>query len=160
MREFKANSAGFTLIELMVVIAIAAILLTVGVPMMRSTTANSEADSVRQTLELDINFARNKAITFAENVIITPAASGFDGGWTINLKASGDLIRARDAYDDDVDITSAVFNDATPIEFDVEGRSITDGALTIKVDGCTGNRVRILTLNKIGQLIVTEAACS
>ncbi|MBQ0727235.1 MAG: GspH/FimT family protein [Thalassolituus oleivorans] len=159
MREFKANSAGFTLVELMVIIAIIAILLTVAVPMIRNIPANSQADSARQLLELDINVARNKAITFSENVLMTPNAGGFQDGWTITLKNSGEMIRQHKAFDDSVTVTSDTFTDAAPIEFDVEGRALLTGSLKISVDGCTGNRVYTMKLNMIGQLIVTEGPC-
>lgn len=54
---------GFTLIELMIVIAIVGILLTVGIPSMRTAISNSRAATLKDTLLIDIMYARNYAIT-------------------------------------------------------------------------------------------------
>jgi len=54
---------GFTLVELMIVMAIAGILLAVAAPGLRVFIANSSANSLSSTLLIDIMFARNHAIS-------------------------------------------------------------------------------------------------
>jgi type IV fimbrial biogenesis protein FimT len=54
---------GFTLVELMIVMAIAAILMAVAAPGMRAYISNSSANSLSSTLLIDIMYARNHAIS-------------------------------------------------------------------------------------------------
>lgn len=55
------NSAGFTLIEILVVMAVAAILLTVGVPSMRSMVLNNRLVTETNGLVGDVQLARSEA---------------------------------------------------------------------------------------------------
>lgn len=75
---------GFTLIELIIVMAIAGILLAAVAPSMRAFIANSASKSLSNTLLIDIMYARNYAITNSVIVKMLPigenpaAADGFD----------------------------------------------------------------------------------
>ena len=60
MSVFK--SKGFTLIELMVTVAIAAVLLTLGVPSFTKLMTKNQLSGEIQTLQGTINFARSEAI--------------------------------------------------------------------------------------------------
>ncbi|MEH6450762.1 MAG: GspH/FimT family pseudopilin [Oleispira sp.] len=54
---------GFTLVELMIVMAIVGILLAVAAPGMRAYISNSSSNSLSSTLLIDIMYARNHAIS-------------------------------------------------------------------------------------------------
>lgn len=73
------NQLGFTLIELMVTIAVAAILLTIGVPSLTSLYESSRAGSEIQKINDAFLFARNQAINYGSTVTICPYAASTCG---------------------------------------------------------------------------------
>ena len=66
---------GFTLIELMVVLAIVGILSMIAAPSMRTYISNSSANSLSSTLLIDIMYARNHAISNTVVVKMIPIGS-------------------------------------------------------------------------------------
>jgi type IV fimbrial biogenesis protein FimT len=66
--------AGFTTVELLVTIAVAAVLLTLAVPSMRTLIQNMRMTSQANDLISDINFARSEAIKRSANVTICQSA--------------------------------------------------------------------------------------
>lgn len=79
----KAKSHGFTLVELMVTVAIAAILLTVGVPSMRNMIESQRARSISGELHSALTLARSEAIKRNANVTLSPQNSAWINGWQI-----------------------------------------------------------------------------
>jgi type IV fimbrial biogenesis protein FimT len=76
--------AGFTLIELMVVVLIAAILLGVGVPALQSLIARNQLDAAADGFASALSEARSEAAKLGINVGLTPVPAGgldWSGGW-------------------------------------------------------------------------------
>lgn len=68
-----SNSRGFTLIELMFTIGLAAIIAAIGIPAFRSMIANNRLGSQTTELAAAINFARSQAITHNTTVTLCRA---------------------------------------------------------------------------------------
>ena len=91
MQRQTHNPLGFTLIELMMTIAIATILLTLGLPSVGSMVSSSESRTARQQLWTALNVARAGAVTGNRRHVICPSTdhancSGglrWDNGWII-----------------------------------------------------------------------------
>lgn len=77
---------GFTLIELMVTIAIAAIVLTMGVPSFLSLIQNNRMITVTNDFVTDLNLARSEAIKRSSRVTLCKSADGAtciqEGDWS------------------------------------------------------------------------------
>lgn len=67
---------GFTLIDLMITLAVAAILLTAGVPALGSFIAAQRVTTNSNLLVADLNFARTRAISDYNPIVICPSTDG------------------------------------------------------------------------------------
>lgn len=109
----KRSRNGFTALELMVTMAIVAILLSAGVPALRNYTWNQRMKAAMDTLQSDLKLARGRAISHNARTVICPAENAADcsgqsrwqDGWIVFTDLNGDrhrqsgepLIRQADA---------------------------------------------------------------
>ncbi len=86
---------GFTALELLVTMAVIAILLTVGVPAFRNYSWNLRMQAAMNTLQSDLKLARGRAISHNTQTVICPAASADDcsgrSAWQEGWIVFGDL---------------------------------------------------------------------
>lgn len=71
------RNKGFTLIELMVVVAIAAILLAVAVPMLQPQIASASAKATAGNIADALRYARQYALNTSNLVTFTPSGCGY-----------------------------------------------------------------------------------
>ena len=89
---------GFTLVELMISVAVAAILCAVSAPALGSLIHNETARASRNTLVTSLNLARNMAVTGQGRVVVCPSidqhtCSGsewWQHGWIVFEDKNGD----------------------------------------------------------------------
>lgn len=87
---------GFTMVELMITLVIAAILLAIGVPGFSAFIQNSRIDTQTQTLRTSLNFAREEAVKRAAPVSVcrsnnqTGCAGNWEDGWLVFVDADRD----------------------------------------------------------------------
>lgn len=76
---------GFTLIELMVTVAIAAVLAFVAIPSLTTYMRNAALTSAANTLLASMNAARSEAMKRGQNAMVVPANNGTDwnNGWIV-----------------------------------------------------------------------------
>ena len=107
------DAVGFTLIEAMVVTAITAVTLTLGLPSFNGTLERHRLSASLHLLSADMAMARNSAIMRREQVVVCPGAPDagcradhdWSSGWLVfrdpdgnrQPDAAGDLLRATDA---------------------------------------------------------------
>lgn len=109
---------GFTLIELMVTLAIAAVLLVVGVPSFVEFQRNSELTSQTNSLVAALNAARTEAMKRNTNAYVIPGGSAnkWSDGWIV----FADTNRSGVVYDAATDFT-VLTQSAAPAYFNSSG---------------------------------------
>ena len=86
------RTRGFTLIELVVTMAIAAVLMMVAVPSFVNFQRNSQLTSLTNSLVASIYAARGEAMKTGFNAFVVPTANGSDWttGWIVFVDHNGD----------------------------------------------------------------------
>jgi len=108
------NSSGFTLVELMVTLAIAIILLSVGVPSFTGTIENSRLTTAANKLISATNLARSEAIKRGVRVTACKSSNG------TACTASGDWAQGWIVFTDEDN--NATYNNATETLLRVAGK--------------------------------------
>jgi type IV fimbrial biogenesis protein FimT len=79
------KQSGTTLLELLVVLAIAAILLAIGIPSFASLASSNHLTSATNSMVASLHLARSEAIKRNSRTVLCPSASGtacaVSGGW-------------------------------------------------------------------------------
>lgn len=89
MNKYK----GFTLIELMITVAIMSIMLTVGLPSFQSIIASSRLTSSANAMISALQLARSEALKQHKTVIIAPQKDkGWSDGWGVFIDLNKDDI--------------------------------------------------------------------
>ncbi|MDG2175706.1 MAG: GspH/FimT family pseudopilin [Gammaproteobacteria bacterium] len=98
---YIGKNKGFTMLELLITLAILAILSTVAIPSLVDTLGRMSVNSGARNLVGTLNLARSEAVRRSQDVSICPTANGLDcaannwtGGWIVfvdnNNDADGD----------------------------------------------------------------------
>jgi type IV fimbrial biogenesis protein FimT len=100
---------GFTLVEMMTVLAVVAILLTVAAPSFSDFIVTQRIRNASYELFADLSYARSEALKRNGTVDVASASgtSAWAGGWTISVTASGTTttLRSHAAFPDSMVIT-------------------------------------------------------
>src|SRR5512133_2253989 len=79
----KTGSQGFTLVELLVTLAVAGILASLAMPSYREFVANQRIKTASFDLMSSLTLARSEAIKRAAQVTVAPAGGTWANGWSV-----------------------------------------------------------------------------
>lgn len=159
---------GFTLVELMVTVAVAAILLAVALPSFQGSLRSNRVATATNEALASLALARSEAIRNTRGAGVCASANGsscganWNSGWLVWSDADSD--GAIDAGETIVRYSQgkasvAMTGTATTLTFDRRGRAI-GGLQTIGIapaDAATP--ARCITVGATGQTRVAQAAC-
>jgi type IV fimbrial biogenesis protein FimT len=168
------RSAGITLIELLTVLAIAAVLLGVAAPSFQQALQRMRLQAATNDLQAAIDLTRSQAITRGGQVLMAPLGDEWQSGWAVFLDHNGNrrpdsgepLLYRHDPLRSDIHITSKFTSGNTPayLAYNAAGRTCSAASsLTARwgtISLTQGNNTRNLKINMLGRLRVCDPATS
>ncbi len=176
----RISSAGFTLIELMVVIVVLVLLITIGIPSFREIIQNNRAATLSSHFISAVHYTRSEAIRRGAPVTLCPAsnasqtacgaAGNWDNGWIVFsdpnsdgvIASANDRLRVWDALEGNSTVTTSqgrLTFAGTGFATAGAGNGAA-GQYTLSAEDCSGNHARIVSITSTGRTTVTAGACS
>ncbi len=164
-QQFRQEQRGFTLIEVLVVVAIASILVSMAVPSFNTAIQNSRMKSESNGLLGAIAYTRTEAIRRGNNVHFSRRnGTNWNGGFVAwidtnnnNTWNTGEEIRLWEPLHSSMSLSSG--NGRTQFIFKASGMVDNDDELTL-CDNRSGESGRELTLLISGLASLSEVTCS
>ncbi len=145
----KGRSSGFSLLELMIVITLAAVITAVGIPSFQNTVANQRRTAVVNELALAFNLARSEAIKRVRYVSICKSIDGatcggpvveWEDGWIIFANVDNATPGTVDPGDEIIRVHPALNDTLT-----LRRTGVVDGFVSFRPSGTLGTSLVNLT---------------
>jgi type IV fimbrial biogenesis protein FimT len=85
--------SGFTLVELIVVLAIGGIIMAIAAPAFNTLVLNNRLKAAVADLQSSLYFARSEAMKRGASVEVTPNSGNWKNGWVVKISAGAELRR-------------------------------------------------------------------
>jgi type IV fimbrial biogenesis protein FimT len=156
----RLTSHGFTLIEIIVTIALVAVLSGLAGPAFREYLGNQRIKSASFDLMSAISFARSEAIKRNADVRLCASSTNWAAGWSVKIGAADcsgtTVLRTQDAYNGIV-----IEGSSTTLSYSNDGRPAASSTFDIKLPTTiSGVRCRRVTTDLIGTPRSVDLACS
>ena len=157
MKQLKL-SAGFTLVEMMVVISIIAILAAVAIPSFQSLIRNQRIKNSSYEMFISLMVARSEAIKRNKDVIIAPVTAGsWQDGWTVSVVLPSAVLKNQEALKG-----IAVSGAPASLTYKRTGRlsATATPSFQFDINPADSNFIRCITIELSGLPRTKKGACS
>lgn len=159
----RSNHPGFSLIELMVTIAVAAVLLAVAAPSFNDATLSGKLTSYANNLVASAALARAESIKRNATVTLCVSSNGsscassgsWEDGWIVVLSDGTTIIQAQPTAVSGYKITEA--SSKRSLTFQPTGVGATTATLTVcRATPTVGSQERVVSISATGRASVTR----
>ena len=159
------KSAGFTLYELMVLVAVASVIISFGVPAFQSMVQNSRSVTHTNDLVTALNLGRSEAtrrgapidLCASTDAATCSGSNDWSSGWIARTPA-GEVLRTWPARSGGAGVLTS---NVPSIRFQARG-SLAAGVapqLVMQLPHCSNDGRRVVTVNVAGRIAVNREAC-
>lgn len=131
LKPAPQKNQGFSLLELMIGLAIIAILLMAGLPSYGTWMQNLQIRNAAEAVHDGLQFARSEAVRANTSIALT---LGTATAWTVSVVSSGEILQSRSEKDGSANVTvAATPGGATTVTFNGFGRVVAnnDGSASL-----------------------------
>lgn len=152
----RHRSSGFTLPELLAVLAITGILVAIALPGFASLIANQRARSISADLMTALARARSEAVKRNTDISLSPSANGWAGGWSIMHPTDSSI-----TLDTHGPINDSTITGPAEVVFQANGRGRANSNLTFDVmpEHATAHRCIGIDLSGRPKQTIQDTAC-
>ena len=148
------RQSGFTIIELIVVVAILGIILAIATPSFQQMIANQRISSTTSTLQSALMLARSEALKRNANVSFAPTTPNqWESGWNTTL-TDGTVLSTYAAI-----ATVSISSTASSIVFQGSGRVSGGSVRSFQVSAANTSLIKCVAIDLTGLPTVTTSAC-
>ncbi len=166
---------GFTLVELMVTIAIVAILAAVAFPSFESSLRSNRVATMTNELLGSFSLARSEAIRSTQPTVMCASANGtscgtdWNQGWIVFVDTDNsgtvngaEVVTRYVQAHANMNLTANGGPSASSVRFDSRGRPDGIRAMVLQPSTCPSGETlrREMSLTAVGQVSTTKAACA
>lgn len=156
--KIMQKSLGFTLIELMVTLAIAAIIMSMAVPAAKTMQANTRVSSVASDLATDLKKVRSEAIVTRRDFSFVPNSSVWNSqGWkaTTTINSQINIFLKKESIPDTVTIIEASANyNINFLGTSGMTNTVTDVVFKVCDSSTTSEKGYNVLLNRFGRVLI------
>ena len=138
MHNQPEHSFGFTLMELMVTIAIAGILLGVAIPSFTSIISSNRLTTYANELVTALNLARSEAIKRGQHVVVSKTGTDWEDGWQVFVDIDRSPSSHQNVFNTGTDIVLRVYS-ALPASYTLRGNNNFTNFIRYQPDGTSNN---------------------
>ena len=159
MKSLRLAESGFTLTELMVVVAVLGVLAAIAVPSFQSLTQSQQVKNASFELFSSLSLARSEAIKRNGNVTVTPASTADWGqGWTIaSTTGTIETIKSQGALKG---VSVSATGTPASVIYARTGRATASASFQIDVSAAATANIRCIKIELSGMPRTLKGACS
>ena len=145
-------SGGFTLVELLVAMALIAILAAIGVPAYQNIVTSNRITTEINGLVTHLQFARAEAVKRGQNVTVTSNnGNNWEGGWVV-ADANNNALKTQQAFQGGDTLTATL----GAITYDRNGFTTNATTLTLHDQANTVAYRKCVVVSAVGQLTLNK----
>lgn len=177
------RESGFSIVELVVTLAVAAILLAIATPSLGAFFRTNRLAASTNDVVLSLQLARAEAARRGRAVSLCRSSDGstctagaaWAGGWIVfqdanaagtpaPTSADSELIRVFQPLDEGLTLTAPAdyvrFRADGSLDWTGVAASVTERAFDLRVSGCRGNQQRRISIGRLGRVRSAPQVCS
>ena len=156
MKTLRPTESGFTLTELMLVVAVLGILAAIAAPSFRSLTQGQQVKNASFDLFASLSLARSEAIKRNSNVTLEPEdVDDWARGWTIT-SADGESIRSQAALKG---VSISATGTPASVVYARTGRATASASFEIDATGTATANIRCVEIELSGMPRTNKGGC-